>query len=39
MFTVNNLWNYRKQSKTKGQNWQIGKESCSTTTMRGLTFL
>ena len=26
--------NWRKQSKRKGQNWQIVKESCSTTTMR-----
>ena len=37
MFTANNLWNWRKQSKRKGQNWQIAKESYSTTTMRGLT--
>ena len=28
-----------KQSKRKDQNWQIAKESCSTTTMRDLTHL
>ena len=30
---------WRKQSKRKSQNWQIAKELCSTTTMRGLTHL
>ena len=35
MFTDNNLWNWRKQSKRKGQNWQIAKKLYST--MRGET--
>ena len=26
MFTAKNVWNWRKQSKRKGQNWQIAKE-------------
>ena len=39
IFTANNLRNWRNQSKRKGQNWQIAKELCSTTTMRGFTHL
>ena len=35
IFTANNLWNWRKQSKRKVHNWQKVKELCSTETKWG----